>query len=70
MLRLTGRFYADDAILYDLTVDRIEDATADDVQEHHLHLLARLSCVALRYRFPTASGFATLMGFPSAKASN
>ena len=30
----------------------------------------RLSEGTGRYRFPTASGFTTLMGFPSAKASN
>jgi hypothetical protein len=35
---------ADDAILDDLTVDRIEDGTADNVQERHHHLLTCLPC--------------------------
>src|SRR5262245_1704750 len=39
----------DDAILYELTVDRIEYGTADDVQESHAHLLAGLSFVALMF---------------------
>jgi hypothetical protein len=60
---------ADNTILYDLTVDRIEDSTADNVQERHRHLLACLPCVALRSRFPMAYGCATLMGAPAAKAS-
>ena len=37
---------ADDAILYDLTVERIEDCTADDVQESHRYLLACVSCAS------------------------
>src|SRR5262245_54525241 len=37
---------ADDAILYDLTVDRIKDGTADDVQESHHYLLACMLMVS------------------------
>jgi hypothetical protein len=33
-------------------------------------IAAPLTERSLHYRFPTASGFATLMGFPAAKASN
>src|SRR5262245_24520632 len=40
---------ADDAVLYDLTVDRIEDGTANDVQESHRHLLA---CVPAPFQNP------------------
>jgi hypothetical protein len=35
---------ADDAILYDLTVDRIEDGSTDNVQDRHHHLLTCLPC--------------------------
>jgi hypothetical protein len=38
---------ADNTILYDLTVDRIEDGTTDNVQERHPHLLTCLPCAAL-----------------------
>src|SRR5512134_168516 len=60
---------ADDTILHDFTVDRIENGTANNVQERHRHLLACLRCVALRSRFPMASGCATLMGASAAQAS-
>jgi hypothetical protein len=43
---------ADDTILHDFTVDRIENGTANNVQERHRPLLACLPCAALRYRFP------------------
>jgi hypothetical protein len=48
---------ADDTVLYDLSMDRIEDGTADNVQESHRHLLACSPCVALHPRLPTASGW-------------
>jgi CRISPR/Cas system type I-B associated protein Csh2 (Cas7 group RAMP superfamily) len=35
---------ADDAIVHDLTLDRIEDGTTNDVQARHCHLLACVLC--------------------------
>jgi hypothetical protein len=46
---------ADNAILYDLTVDSIEDGTANNVQERHRYLLACLPRAGL----PLPDGFRT-----------
>jgi len=59
---------ADDAIRHDLTVDRIEDGTADNVYERHPYPLAVY--LALRYCFPIASGYATFLGDHAVQASN
>ena len=52
MIRVVSVVDADDAMRYDLTLDRIEDGTTNDVQARHCHLLA---CVLCAFNIETLS---------------